>query len=273
MFDFIAASKGSRQYNFHTHTEFCDGKSVMTEMADAALGEGMTALGFSPHAPISVSSPCNMPKETVKDYLDIATRLKEEVSGMDIYTGMEVDFLSADCGPHTDYYQKLNLDYMIGSVHFVPNQDGIFIDCDGSEERFLRNLKAGFRGDLRYVVEKYFEQVLTMLERGGLDLLGHLDKIAANASAAESGIENESWYRALIVDVISHAASSDTAIEINTKAYPTKNRFFPAESWWSLLPEYGCKIIVNSDAHYADKISAGRNEAFELLTELNILQE
>ena len=83
----------------------------------------------------------------------------------------------------------------------------------GSRRFFADYLKNGFNGDLRYVVEKYFEQVLTMLERGGIDLLGHFDKIAGNASMADPEIESQGWYEALMDDVVGHVKDTDVVVE------------------------------------------------------------
>lgn len=255
-------------YNFHTHTQFCDGKDTMESMAASAWNGGLLHLGFTPHAPIACESPCNMRKESVKPYLNECNRLKELYAcKINIYSSMEIDYLSRNFGPHIDYFQNLPLDYRLASVHFVNNQDGIFIDCDGSAERFIKNLKYGFRGDLRYVVEKYFEQVLTMIELGGFEMLGHLDKIAQNAVVADPDIESCRWYEALVNEVIEHACDAGIIIEINTKYIKEKGRFFPHERWWNKLNGYNA-VAINSDAHYAEKISCGRKEAIIQLSKI-----
>lgn len=260
---------GTYDYNLHSHTQFCDGRASMETMAAAALDCGMKIYGFSPHSPVPVESGCNTAKERMDEYLAEASRLRDLYDGkMRILTSMEVDFLSADFGPHIDYFQRLPLDYMIGSVHFVPNQEGIPIDCDGKFDNFSRNLELYFRNDLRYVVEKYFEQVLTMLERCGFHILGHLDKIAGNASQADPDIENQRWFEALIDDVVSHAVSAEVTVEINTKAFNDKKRFFPADRWWHKVLSAGLPIAVNSDAHYPDRIAAGRQEALQCLRKI-----
>ncbi|MDE5869231.1 MAG: histidinol-phosphatase [Muribaculaceae bacterium] len=262
-------------YNYHSHTQYCDGRAPMVDMAAAALEEGMEIWGFSPHSPVTVESKCNMSREDVPLYIDEAARIKEKYTGrMKILTGMEIDFLSPDFGPHIDYFQNLPLDYMIGSVHFVPNQDGIPLDCDGRFERFSSYLKDGYDGDLRYVVEKYFEQVLIMIERGGFDILGHLDKIAGNATLADPSLEDQGWYNALVDDVIRNAKDKELIIEINTKSFLDKHRFFPSRRYWPLLidrskgetPEalLHKNILFNSDTHYPEKVNLGRMEAIDI---------
>ncbi|MDE6682061.1 MAG: histidinol-phosphatase [Muribaculaceae bacterium] len=269
----------SELYNYHSHTQFCDGRASMEEMAVAAFDCGMEIWGFSPHSPIAVESKCNMTKEDVPRYFEEARKITDRYSGkMKVLTGMEIDFLSSDFGPHIDYFQNLPLDYRIGSVHFVPNQDGVPLDCDGRYERFATYLKDGYQGDLRYVVEKFYEQELMMIERGGFDILGHFDKIAANASLADPTIEEQGWYQALIDDVIRNTKDRGLFIEINTKSCFDKKRFFPSCSIWprlidkpkgetaaSLLHK---TVLINSDAHYPDKVNLGREEAIERFKKL-----
>ena len=253
-------------YNLHSHTHFCDGHAPMEAMAAAARKDGFIIWGFSPHSPICIESPCNMSRDDVPTYLAEADRLRDIYDGeMTVLTSMEIDGLGREFGPHIDYFQRLPLDYRIGSVHFVPNQDGVFLDCDGRFERFAGYLKDGFRGDLRYVVEKYFENVLVMLELGGFELLAHFDKIAGNAALADPTLEDQHWYEALVDDVISHARDAGVIVEVNTKALLDKKRIFPAARWLPKLIEAKVPIAVNSDAHYPEKVNLGREETLRLL--------
>lgn len=254
------------RYNFHSHTEFCDGHAPVAEITAAAYAEGFEVWGVSPHSPVFIDSPCNMRREDVGCYVDEVARLRDEYDGrMIVLPSMEIDYLGRDHGPHIDYYQRIPLDYRIGSVHFVPNQEGVLLDCDGSFSRFSSYLHDGFADDLRYVVEKYFEQVLTMLELGGFDMLGHFDKIIGNASQADSTLEEQGWYEALIRDVVRLAAESGAVVEINTKAIKSRGRFYPAERWWALLVEAGVTMAVNSDCHDPALTDFGRRRALDIL--------
>ena len=88
-------------YNYHSHTQYCDGHASMDEMAAAACDAGMEIWGFSPHSPIAVESKCNMTRESVPEYLEESRRLKDIYSGrMKILTGMEIDYLHPISG-HT----------------------------------------------------------------------------------------------------------------------------------------------------------------------------
>lgn len=267
----VEVAQTTRAYNFHSHTQFCDGRASMEEMAVAAFGQGMEHYGFSPHSPIICPSGANMSANDVEAYLDEAKRLSDLYGGrMEVYTGMEIDWLNADFGPHIDSFQKLPLDYSIGSVHFLRNREGEWVDIDGRPERFLRYLDEKFGGDLRGVVERYFEQELYMIERGGFTILGHCDKISRNASARDSQIETYGWYQSLLADVAEACASRGLPVEINTRRADEEDRYFPREHLWRWLAEKKVPLIVNSDAHEPAGISSGREKAFAALKRLGI---
>lgn len=252
--------------NLHSHTEFCDGRASMAEMTEAACKAGFSTWGFSPHSPICCPSGANMKNQDVDVFLKEADRLRKKFIGkIRILTGMEIDYVSDKFGPHIEYFRSLPLDYRIGSVHFVRNQSAIPIDIDGPAERFLKYLYSEFEGDLRYVAETYFEEELEMLDRGGFDILGHLDKIGDNGSYAQSDLEDQDWYSELVEKVIAKAVAKDVVIEINTKKFATGHRFFPNVRWWPLLKKYGAKLILSTDAHYPEKVSAGYMAALERL--------
>ena len=60
MIDFIDIANTTTNYNFHTHTQFCDGHANMEEFVTEAIAMGFQHLGFSPHSYIPIESPCNM---------------------------------------------------------------------------------------------------------------------------------------------------------------------------------------------------------------------
>lgn len=267
----VGVAARTRAYNFHSHTQFCDGRAAMEDMAAAALRQGMEHYGFSPHSPIICPSGANMKAEDVQPYFDEAERLRELYDGrMELYAGMEIDWLDSDFGPHIDYFQKMPLDYSIGSVHFLKNRLGEWVDIDGRPERFLRYLDEKFGGDLRGVVERYFEQELYMIERGGFTILGHCDKISRNASARDPEIETYGWYQSLLSDVVEACASRRLPVEINTRRADDEGRYFPREALWRTLVDQGVPLIVNSDAHEPEGISSGREKAFAALKRLEI---
>ena len=265
--DFESIISQTRQYNFHSHTQFCDGHASMELMARAAVGAGMRHYGFSPHSPIPVSSPCNMLRADVDVYLAEVQRIKAmpELQSCRFYAAMEVDYLGDDWGPVNEYFKSLPLDYIIGSVHFIPSQWGEYVDIDGHFDSFAKRMKAYFRGDIDYVVDTFYRQSRAMVEAGGFDILGHFDKVGQNASYYAPGIEDGSHYRQCVESLIGMIIDRRCVIELNTKAREQHGRFFPGERYLPVLADAGITILVNSDAHQPDRIDASRGEAFNLL--------
>ena len=265
--DFKEITGTTRNYNFHSHTQFCDGRADMETMARAAVACGMEHYGFSPHSPLNIPSPCNMEASAVDEYLAEVRRICsiESLSSCRFYASMEIDYINNVWGPANSYFRSLPLDYRIGSVHFIPTQDGEYIDIDGRFERFCINMEQKFKGDIDYVVDTFYHQSMNMLRAGGFDILGHFDKIGQNASLYAPGIEEGSHYRSLVGQYIDMIIESHITIELNTKARAEHGRFFPGERYLPQLVGAGVDILVNSDAHYPDRIATSRDEAFVIL--------
>lgn len=194
----------TRNYNFHSHTQFCDGRAPMETMARAAVAAGMEHYGFSPHSPIPIESPCNMKMEDVDAYMAEYRRIAAlpELASCKFYLSMEIDYLGPEWGPAVDYFKSLPLDYRIGSVHFIPCQNGEPVDIDGRFEAFARRMKDFFHNDIEYVVDKFFNQSFDMVRAGGFDILGHMDKVAQNAAYYAKGIEDSSFFRGYMRDFV-----------------------------------------------------------------------
>ncbi len=266
--DFRALQDNETLYNFHSHTQFCDGRADMRAFAKAAVDAGFAHYGFSPHSPIPVPSSCNMSRDNVPAYLAEVEYIKENFKGTRFYASMEIDYLGADWGPAIDYFQQMPLDYRIGSVHFIPSQAGEYVDIDGRYENFARKMEQNFNNDLRYVVETFYAQSIAMVQHGGFDIMGHFDKIGQNANYHCEGVELTPWYEECVQALIAEIIKSGVTIEINTKALAQHKRLFPNERYLAQLVKAGVPMLVNSDAHYPELINAGRDYALALLRSL-----
>ncbi len=180
---------------------------------------------------------------------------------------MEIDYLGPDWGPAHPYFAGLDLDYSIGSVHFLPakSDPSRFIDVDGRPERFVQYMHEYFDDDIEYVVEEFYRRSSAMVRAGGFDILGHLDKIGANASYYLPGIERRRWYLDALNALVDDVIASGVCVEINTKSLAQTGRLFPRETVVARLYRAHVPLLVNSDTHYPDLINAGRPYALSLL--------
>jgi len=271
MFDFTPITQATSLYNFHTHTQFCDGHAPMEDFVIEAIAMGYQHLGFSPHSPVSIESSCNMSRDQVADYLAEVERLRDKYGQrIHLYASMEIDYLGHGEGPADPYFQSLPLDYRIGSVHFIPAIDNpsLMVDIDGKYHAFKARLQQHLGNDIEYTVNTFFSQMMSMVDEGGFDIVGHMDKIGFNASEYRNGIDEEPWYERLVISLFENIMDHHLTIEVNTKAWLQHNRFFPSLKFFGMLKRFNAPVVINSDAHYPTLLASGRDQALQLLQAL-----
>jgi histidinol-phosphatase (PHP family) len=117
--------------NFHTHTVFCDGKNTAREMAEKAMELGFTHLGFSGHMDSEI-------RMDLAAYNAEIGRLQDLYRGrMEILRGVELDLLYTPQGDEEAALLR-QMEYLIGSVHYVEAGDGTLIAVDDSAERLTK---------------------------------------------------------------------------------------------------------------------------------------
>ena len=257
--------------NYHSHCSLCDGKAPMEDFVREAVRRGFASYGISSHAPLPFPAVWTLDRGDVTAYLSEIERLKCSYAGrIELYAGMEIDYLDERNNPASDYFRQLPLDYRIGSVHLMHADDGGIVDIDTSPERFAEMLSGRFGGDLRRLTTAYFDKLIRMVEAGGFDFVGHVDKISYNAERCEPGITSRGWYRDKARECFERIAARGLMVEINTKKYNACGVFFPNREHFGLLRELRIPVLVNSDAHRPERIDDGRHEAMAALREAGI---
>ncbi len=252
--------------NYHSHCSFCDGRAPLEEFVKEAIRQGFYSYGVSSHAPLPFPTQWTMEWGQMEAYLDEFKNLRSKYADeIELYVGLEIDYLNEESNPSVARFTELPLDYRIGSVHLLYDAAGEVVDIDCSPAVFKERVDRHFNGDVLGVVRMYFDRLFRMVELGGFDVLGHADKMHYNASCYHPGLLDEPWYEALMKDYFSLVASRGYLVEINTKAYDSLGTFYPNSRYWELMKEYQIKVLVNSDAHYPERINAGRMEALRLL--------
>src|SRR4051812_48082310 len=79
--------------NYHTHTNFCDGKSSIAEVVGAAKRFGMASVGISSHAPLPFERPWCMNSGQLEDYLSEIKKISSLDNSIEVYAGLEIDFI------------------------------------------------------------------------------------------------------------------------------------------------------------------------------------
>ncbi len=253
---------------YHSHCDFCDGHAPMESFVKQAIQEGFTSYGISSHAPLPFPTRWTMKSEDMPAYLEEFARLKSLYgTQIECYLGLEIDYLSDEHHPGIAYFQQLPLDYRIGSIHMLKGSSGQFVDIDCNKEKFRETVETQFENDLEAVCRAYYASQTRMLELGGFDILGHCDKINMRLAFCRPGIMREPWFRQLMTDFYDAIAASNVMVEVNTKKYLPEGIFFPHEDGFRELFSRRIPVMVNSDAHYIEKLNDGRSQALKRLYE------
>lgn len=254
--------------NYHTHSSFCDGKSEMSSIITKAKTLQLNSIGFSSHAPLPFESKWCMDRNELDEYFDEIERLSALHHDIEIYKGLEVDYVPEAINP--DQFKGV-LDYSIGSIHFVDNfKDGRGWEIDGSHQLFLEGLEEIFAGDIKDVVVRYFELTREMINNFPPTIVGHLDKIKIQNIENKFFDESDSWYQQEVKKTLEAIADSDCIVEVNTRGLYKKKSSTTYPSPWilSLIHEKNIPITINSDAHHEDDLITCFPQTAKLLQQL-----
>lgn len=242
--------------NYHSHSYYCDGVQSPKAQVEAALQQGVGAFGFSSHAPVHFTNEWSMKAQNLESYLTETRALRVEFAGqIDLYIGMEVDYLPKHCGPTT--YSSL-LDYTIGSVHYLDeNETGAPWEIDGSNEKFRRGLVEVHGGDIQKVVKLYYGRIREMIQLDTPNILGHLDKIKIHNVRNSLYDENAGWYLHEIDQTLDLLAKTDCILEVNTRGLYKKNlSTYPSLPILQKALARDIPVMINSDSHTPSEITA-----------------
>jgi histidinol-phosphatase (PHP family) len=256
--------------NYHSHSRYCDGSNEMEDYLHEAIRQKIRVYGFSSHAPMTISTPWAMPYEKVAQYLEEGEYLKQKFEDLiEVYLGMEVDFIPEVVGPTSSFIRSLKLDYIIGSIHFVDSfpDSGQPWEIDGKTSLFKKGLKKIFKGNIKKAIKRYYALTRQMLEEQCPEILGHLDKIKIHNRKEFFFDETEDWYKKEINKTLKVLAKSGSILEVNTRGIYKKKSIETYPSPWILKKALTLKIpvMINSDAHHPQEVSKQFAETAQML--------
>jgi len=250
------------------HSTYCDGKGELMDYFQQANALKMTSIGFSSHAPIPFPCRWCMKAEDLSHYLQTIENLKESTSEVDIYKGLEIDFIPDVISPNQF---KDQLDYTIGSIHFVENlPTGTPWEIDGQHTLFLEGLEKIFHGDICSAITRYFELTREMIQHSCPSVIGHLDKIKIQNVGDKFFTERDQWYQLEVKKTIDLIKDSKTIVEVNTRGIYQKKSTTTYPSPWilELLHKKNIPVTLSSDAHHPMDITNQFPETANLLSNI-----
>jgi histidinol-phosphatase (PHP family) len=255
--------------NFHTHTHYCDGKASVSEMVNAARHFNIKQLGFSSHAPLPFPVKWSLSSEDeILKYIKEINDAKSISDGeIELYAGLETDFIPGRTKPFQFLKETYALDYIIGSVHLVkvPGIEQVWF-IDGQQQFFDEGLVKYFNGDAKQAALTYFRQVKEMIMTETFDIIAHVDKIKMN-NAGRFFCEEDDWYIDEILDVLDLLKEKNIILEVNTRGYYQNktDSMYPSDFVLDHAAKKGVMMMINSDAHKPDELLLGFDEATKRL--------
>lgn len=254
--------------NFHGHSNYCDGKGAIEEYVRKAEALDMISLGISSHAPLPFPCKWCMKPEDFNTYLHSISEVQHQNHSVEIYKGLEVDYIPEVIGPKDFKHQ---LDYTIGSIHFVEKfPDGTRWEIDGLHTFFLEGFEKIFHNKIQDTICRYLELTREMISTNCPTVVGHLDKIKIQNVDGKFFSEQDSWYQQEIKKTIDVIAQEGAIIEVNTRGIYQKKSITTYPSPWVLEYIYQKKIPVtlSSDAHHPDDLINTFTETAALLEQI-----
>lgn len=251
--------------NYHTHTALCRHASgTVGQYAAAAEEEGLSALGFSDHAPFP---ECDLGYRMLFSELDGYIRdinaAKKLYDGrMRIYSGLEIEYFPT-CG---DYYKRLldketgfGLDYLVLGQHY-------FGDSPSD------NTNIAFVTDTMDFV-RYADSIAEALATGLFAFCAHPDIFYKLHIGPDKNCDHA------VKTIITAAEKYDIPLEFNANGlrrgiqpYPDGNRYpYPHERFWRELSGSKMRVVIGADAHIPEQIwDRYLDEAYDMCSKLDL---
>lgn len=258
---------------YHSHNHYCDGKYEPEEHIKSAIALGLKTFGFSSHVPLPFKNEWSMKEENLKKYVKEIKKLKEKYKGqIEIYCGLEVDYIPGIIGSSQPAIKNLELDFSIGSIHYVDQlDDSTHWEIDGTHTRFLSGLNQIFQGQGKKAMLRYLSITKEMVDKEQPKIVGHLDKIKIH-NRPESPLfsDDDKWYQNEVEETLNIIKEKESIIEVNTRGMYKKlvDEPYPGVMILKKVRSKNIPIMLNSDSHHPREINGAYPEALELLKAL-----
>jgi len=234
--------------DLHNHTPLCNhAEGKISEYIENAIKSGTKVFGFSDHAPMDFDTEYRMKFDDMKNYEAEVLKNREKYKDkIEILLGYEVDYLKG----HIDSRViNANVDYLIGSVHFID-------EWGFDNPEFIGRYE---NEDIDEIWQKYFNATKKMAESGLFDIVGHLDLIKVFKFMPKKDIKE------LAKETLIAIKKADMVLEINVAGYRKPiGEAYPSLELLQEAYKLGIPITFGSDAHKPEQVSLYNNEVIKM---------
>ncbi len=194
------------------------------------------------------------------DVFEYCAFVREET---DLRLGIEADFVPGAEDRIANLLDELDLDYVVGSVHFI-REGAVDMDDYGvwDPRDPSRSPEAVWR--------RYFETVAESAASGLFDVIAHPDLVKIWGSTHPDR-RPDGDLRYFYDPLVEALADSGVAVELSTAGLrKPAGEMYPAPALLELCVEAGVPVALSSDAHRPQDVGAGYERALAQLAELGV---
>ena len=226
--------------DYHTHPQGHRLQRYTRELlqpwVDSARARGLSDIAFTDHDRYCAGVD-----------FDEIERLREANPDVKIRAGIELDNdpTHSEAGRRWVEEHWEELDFVLGSVHFLERADQMFDTVPHGAEQFAGR-------DIDRIYEDYFRRVRELAATGLVDCLAHVDLVKIHGHRPQSDV------RDLAQETLEFIASRGLAIELSTAGWRKPvNELYPSDGILELAIEKRIRFTTASDAH--SRVQLGEN--------------
>lgn len=234
--------------DLHNHTSLCNhAEGTSEEYLLQAIKSKTKYFGFSDHAPMDFDPKYRMSFQQMNEYEKEVLRLKEKYkSEINVLLGYEVDYLK---GHMDERVLNANVDYLIGSVHFL---EGWGFDNPEFIGRYEEQ-------DIDEIWQKYFDTIEEMANSELFDIVGHLDLIKVFKFMPNKNIIE------IAKNALNAIKKANMVLELNVAGLRKPiGEPYPSKALLQEVFKLGIPITFGSDAHKPEQVSLFKNEIVQM---------
>ena len=241
-------------YHMHSHVSF-DGHDSGLAMALAAKAAGLKEICFTDHIDHDFDAEGH---SMVFDPVVYAAEYDNlEVEGLKIRRGVEYGLKPYNRDTMQKDLQLRNFDFVLGSVHFVNEQDIYY--------------KEFWQGKTVEQANRVFleETLLCVEHHDDFDVLGHLSYICKARAHPDPKPLYLKDHREIVDEIMKVLVRKGKGMEINTSGVDRCGDFLPGEAFFRRFKELGGEIVtIGSDAHNTQRVGQYSDRACQMMKDI-----
>lgn len=225
-------------YNYHTHTKYCNhATGEMEDYVKQAIAGGIRYMGFSEHSPFRFPDGFETAYHRIfiKDvptYLQECHRLKELYKEkIDLKIGYEMEYYPLYFPQMLKMALDFDAEYLILGQHYLQNE-------------YPNGYPSGVPTEDENTLKEYVECVLAGMKTGVFTYVAHPDFVNYRGS-------NDALYEAEMEKICLASKEYNIPLELNFGGARC-NENYPSDKFFKIAGRIGCPITFGMDAHSAD---------------------